>query len=791
MSRKFEKFKRRRTLHEKRFRFQRVKQEPPSMSTGDSIQASIIPDLESPCLYLDISVNGRQLSALFDTGSPISVVTAELCGDREVLPYGNRFRSCTGHSLDIVGYTIMDFVFESRLCPIPCVVVRNSAYPVLLGMNWIRKHIQPEDDIWRARGGDDVSGSDPTQVSPVPLRDDRSPVVETDFDGEILSIDACCDAVDTSQIEFVLRHRTQCPASSVVTIDVTARDMTDGYYVIEPSDSIGRYPMVTIPNALVMIRGGISTVQVVNRSDLEYILYPGMKMAIGRAVQVIDSRVRRYNIPENWIEASGTEIPEDVRPILERYAEALSGGTFSVIMEPVTIPTGEATPVFRRPYKLGEAQRDRVREHVAKMIDEGVVRESSSCWGAPCFLVEKKSGDSRLVVDYTGLNRHVEPDYYPLIDLNGAVQSLSGSTCFSHLDLDAAYHQIPIAMGDIEKSCFVTEDGAYEYLFAPFGLNRSGAALARNLDRVLGPLTSRRVINYSDDIIAHGPSREVALESLRMVLMALASCGLKINLGKCVFLASEIAFLGFIVSRDGILPDPENVRPVMDILRIVDKKQLSRFINFAGFYRQFIRGFATTVRPLRILLGDKDWSWTPQCQAAFVELRDALVKPPVLAHFDPTRKTTLKTDASKDGFGAVLTQNDGARDYVVAYASRKTTAIEARSWAVTHLELGAVLFAVNHFRRFLQNTYFTLLTDHHALCWLLSQKNTTGKLARWTLTLQEFNFRVNYVKPAIVCDADCLSRIGDQGCIGFLDKRSSPYSIAAASFKSRGKRSSY
>ena len=139
------------------------------MNTGDSIQASIIPDLESPCLYLDISVNGRQLSALFDTGSPISVVTAELCGDREVLPYGNRFRSCTGHSLDIVGYTIMDFVFESRLCPIPCVVVRNSAYPVLLGMNWIRKHIQPEDDIWRAHGQDD--GND--------VRLDVSPIHET------------------------------------------------------------------------------------------------------------------------------------------------------------------------------------------------------------------------------------------------------------------------------------------------------------------------------------------------------------------------------------------------------------------------------------------------------------------------------------------------------------------------------------------------------------------------------------------------------------------------------------
>ena len=605
-------------------------------------------------------------------------------------------------------------------------------------------------------------------MGPPPLDNDGSGQVGntdhqvTENEDFIASIDVGSERVNDGIVEFCIEQRTLCPASSVLTIELKVDNVPDGYYMVEPSDSILRYPLISIPNALVSIVRGTVRIQVMNRYDHDHILYPNMRVGVGFQVNIVDSRMRRYEIPENWVSSAEVNIPDDVRPILEQYRDRLNEGLFSIILEPVTVPTGDSAPIFRKPYRLSDEERRKVREQVDKLLREGVIRESSSIWGAPCFLVDKKSGDSRLVIDYTALNRVTEPDPYPLVDMTDAVQSLSRSGWFSHLDLDSAYHQVPVASGDIPKTCFVTDNGSYEYLFAPFGLNRSGAALARNLDRILGPLTKERVINYSDDIVVHGPSRDQALQSLQLTLFALASCGLFIKLAKCIFLVRSIHFLGFVVSEKGISPDPENVEAVMKIDHIIDKKHLSRFVNFASFYRQFVRNFASVVAPLRQLLGSKDWEWSEQCQKAFCALKKALCTPPVLAYFDPERETFLKTDASKGSFGAVLMQKDSSREYVVAYASRKTTEIESRSWAVTHLELGAIIFAVQRFKRFLQGIQFTILTDHHALCWLLGQKNTSGKLARWTILLQEYRFNVVYTRPTALCDADCLSRANVQ-----------------------------
>lgn len=712
------------------------------------VQASLIPDIESPCIYLDIQINSGAYRALFDTGSPISVVSHEVCGNKEIRPYYGNFRSYTGHNLEILGYANIDITYNQENCPIPCVVVKSPACQILLGINWIRKYMPAENIHWGLENSTVGSNQISSQL------DDNS-------DQYVLGIEAYLENDSDHRVKFVLDRKTICPARSVMTLEISARNIREGYYVIETSESVLRYDLLTIPSALVRIQKQVASIQIMNRSVHDYVLYPKMTIATGTIVEIVDSRIRHYEIPENWIDTADTIIPDDVRPILENYRAALNQGLFSVVMEPVAIPTGDARPIFRKPYRLGSEERNQVRAHVDRLISEGVVRESSSTWGAPCFLVDKKSGETRLVVDYTGLNAVTESDPYPLIDMTNAVQSLSKSGWFSHLDLDAAYHQIPVAIPDIPKTCFNTEDGSYEYLFAPFGLNRSGAALARNLDRVLSPIGPDRVINYSDDIVAHGSSRESALESLGLVLLALASCGLMIKLSKCIFLVRSITFLGFMLSDKGIAPDPDNVKPIVGMQRVVDKKQLSRFVNFASFYRQFIKGFASTVGPLRELLLAKNWEWSSQCESAFQSVKKSLSSPPVLAFFDPSRETKLKTDASKHGFGAVLLQNDGKRDVVIAYASRKTTPIEARSWAVTHLELGAVIFAMQRFHRYLESVEFTLFTDHHALCWLLNQKNVTGKLARWTLLLQEFRFKVRYSKPTGICDADCLSRMED------------------------------
>src|SRR5277367_1766137 len=167
-----QKFKRRRNLHEKRSRFRKRVQGIPKMSFEGETQASIVPDLETPCTYLQVSIDNRYHSALFDTGSPISVVTADLCGNRKIMPYMGKFRSCTGHSLDILGYATIEFDFNGRQCPIPCIVVSRSACPVILGMNWIVKYVRPEDQVLTPNHVEASSASGPG----LSLHSPRSPL---------------------------------------------------------------------------------------------------------------------------------------------------------------------------------------------------------------------------------------------------------------------------------------------------------------------------------------------------------------------------------------------------------------------------------------------------------------------------------------------------------------------------------------------------------------------------------------------------------------------------------------
>ena len=261
--------------------------------------------------------------------------------------------------------------------------------------------------------------------------------------------------------------------------------------------------------------------------------------------------------------------------------------------------------------------------------------------------------------------------------------------------------------------------------------------------------------SYIDDVLVHSPNMKCHLQHLQQVFERLANAGLTLRGSKCQLGLDKVHYLGHVFSESGMSPDKEKIAAIKDwpIPKTVTEIR-QQFIGLASYYRRYIQQFADIATPLHHLTEKSaTFVWTEECQKAFQILKDLLSQAPVLCYPSLTRDFELQTDASAVGLGAVLEQ-DG---HVVAYASRSLTQAE-RQYSVIERECLAVLFAVKQFRHYLLGRAFVLHTDHQPLQWLSAQK-MEGRLCRWALALQEFDFTIKYRRGSSNANADALSGV--------------------------------
>ncbi|OWY98677.1 LOW QUALITY PROTEIN: hypothetical protein PHMEG_00030500 [Phytophthora megakarya] len=265
-------------------------------------------------------------------------------------------------------------------------------------------------------------------------------------------------------------------------------------------------------------------------------------------------------------------------------------------------------------------------------------------------------------------------------------------------------------------------------------------AFERLMENVLVDLKWRACLVYLDDCVVFSDDFPTHLVRVRQVLERFRAAGFKLKMKKCHWGRNQVAFLGHIVTPSGILPNPEKVKAVMNVVRPHDLNTVRAFLGLTSYFRRYIPGFATIAAPLeRLKENGTVFRWNEDCEVAFNQLQRILVHPPILVYSDFSKRFKLYVYSSHLAVGAWLMQEVDGRDRAVAFASKMLVGSQ-KHWidktnGTTEIECWGVVWATRKFRCYLEHSEFDLFTDHQALTWIFSEntRTTNAKLARWAM----------------------------------------------------------
>lgn len=297
------------------------------------------------------------------------------------------------------------------------------------------------------------------------------------------------------------------------------------------------------------------------------------------------------------------------------------------------------------------------------------------------------------------------------------------------------------------------------------GIKTSPSVFSQMMEQCFHELINICVIIYLDDVTCYTNTRDPIqhLNDIERTFKCMDRHGIVLNPKKSHFFKSSILFLGFIVTRNTIEPNPETVAKFKEFPLPTSLKQLRSFLGLCSYYRRFVPNFAKIARPLHNQLKTtKRIPWNDEATGAFTQLKKCLTTEPILRKPDFTLPFFVVTDASIEELDAILTQKDEQdHEHPIVYSSRSLQGSE-KNYGISKLELLAVVWAVKLYRPYLHGSPFTVtvISDHSALNGLLKSKQPTGILARWIETLAEYDFKIVYRPGRVNESADFLSRLG-------------------------------
>ena len=482
----------------------------------------------------------------------------------------------------------------------------------------------------------------------------------------------------------------------------------------------------------------------------------------------------------------GDDLPEDwqarMKNRLISFTDVFNLQNFD-IGETEVLHDIELTPgptIKDRPRPVPPQDLEELRQHLQELLDANIIKPSSSPYASPIVILRKRNGTLRLCIDYRKINARTIKDSYPLPKIEDLFMTLGSSKYFTAMDLSKAYYQVPLTERAKKISAFTTPMGLYEFERLSFGLVNAPATFQRLMENCFRDMNLVDLIIFLDDLLIHAETLEELEEKTIKVLERLRQHKLKLDPDKCAFGVKEVKHLGFMISGEGVKPDPEKISALIKWPVPKTVREIKAFIGFAGYYRRHVDNFSQLVKPLHditagyiprksqkkggkkatlSLASDISHLWTDVQQNAFDTVIQRLTTPPVLGFADRSKPFQLHCDASGTGLGAVLYQMIEGKQRVIAYASRGLSKSES-NYPAHKREFLALKWAMSEkFHDYLYGSKVTVVTDNNPLTYILQNAKLDAVSHRWVSTLSVYDFELRYKKGSTHVDADSLSRL--------------------------------
>ena len=312
------------------------------------------------------------------------------------------------------------------------------------------------------------------------------------------------------------------------------------------------------------------------------------KKATERMIKILDSNYRKANL--KILVQGALHLNEKQRDLLYKlllkYEDIFDGSLGEWKTSPVEFELVDgAQPHSQRHYPVPHLYKETFKKELDRLEKLGVLeRVQQSEWGSPTFIVPKKDNKVRFVSDFRRLNQKIKRKPYPLPRISDTLQQLEGFQYATSLDMNMGYYHIRLSDQASDMCTIITEFGKYRYKRLPMGVSCSPDIFQAKIYELLGDIEGTKA--YIDDIlVVKKGSFEEHLQQLEEIFRRCQKTNLKLNAEKCRFGLNEIDYLGYIVTPEGVKPNPKKIQAIQALERPTTVTEVRRLIGMVQYYR--------------------------------------------------------------------------------------------------------------------------------------------------------------------------------------------------------------